>query len=204
MAWIADVVPEENISSTMWGNLIRDRVVHTFDSEADRNATSVPRPGMLSWSILENRLALWMGTDPGWVILFEPWRAWTPVVWSGPTTNFTILANNGSQYRHQGFMCEVFISLHVQLGSTVPEDLIYVGPPPGLPPSRNGPFGVAFIQDPTHGTIGTTGMCNATQLAIQQQGTGSSGLGSLIHRADLADTGNIDMYYSGAYVDAVS
>jgi hypothetical protein len=204
MAWIGDVVPEETISSTMWGNLVRDRVVHVFDSEAERNATAVPRQGMLSWSIAENRLALWMGADPGWVVIFEPWRAWSPTVWSGPTTNFTVVANNGSQYRHEGYMCEVFVSLTATLGATVPEDLIYISPPPGLPTTRPGPFGAAFIQDPTHGTIGTAGLCDATHLSIIQQGLGSTGLGSLIHRGDLATSGNIEIFMSGAYVISIS
>jgi hypothetical protein len=197
MGWIADVVPEEVISSTMWGNVVRDRVVHVFDSDADRAATANPRVGMMSWTLDELRLSVWLSSEAGWLILWEPWRAWTPDVWSGPTSTFPMVANRSSQWRHIGFEAEVFLSVTVTLTSTVPEDLIFVLPP--VAPNRPGPFGVAVIQDPTLGTLGPTGMCDPTTLAVQQLGTGASGLGSLIHRADLSASGNIDIYMSGRY-----
>lgn len=200
MAWIADVAPGANISSTAWGNLVRDRIVQVFDSDAERNATAHPRDGMLAWTVAESRLALWFSVDMGWVVIFEPWRAWNPVVWSGPTTPLTTTANHGSQWRFRAFEVELFVNVDVLLGTTVPEDLMYIPPP--VPPSRNGPFGVATVADPTHGIVGTMGFCDATHLAIQAQGTGTTGLGSLIHRGDLADSGTINWYMTGSYVVA--
>lgn len=75
MPWINDVVPNEAISSSQYGNAIRDKVIHQFDSVAQRNAQAVPQRGMHCWCIAEATEYRHDGT--GWVILDEPWQTQT-------------------------------------------------------------------------------------------------------------------------------
>lgn len=195
MAWIADVVPEEVISSTAWGNLIRDRIVQVFDSEADRNANAHTRPGMLAWSNAEDELSLavWTARYGAWSTLTEAMKVWEPVVYSGPTTIWSSV-NHGCHYRRNFGFCEVTVNLTVTMSATVGTDLIRILPP--IAPTVPGVFGMSAMRDSV-GTLGPFANCDTTELATSQLGAAT-----LVYRSDLAASGTFDWYMRGSYVTA--
>jgi hypothetical protein len=187
------VVPEEVISSTSWGNVVRDRIVQVFDSVADRNASAVPRQGMVAWSIAEGNLALYMDGTNGWVTVTETWKPWTPTVFSGPTTIWALIANNGSQYRRRFGQCEIFMDVTVLMSATSDTDLIRVLTP--VPTSVSATFGVSFMRD----SVGTYGPYAQCDTSAQEIATAQLGAATLVHRSDLAASGNFDWHVSGTY-----
>lgn len=86
MTWIADVVTRTVIRS-VWGNAIRDHVVHTFDTVAEMKAPPVvAKQGMRAYVAATLSLYLYDGT--GWAITDEPWQTWpTPRIYSSANGN---------------------------------------------------------------------------------------------------------------------
>ena len=214
--WVSDVAPKMVISSSQYGNPIRDRVVHQFASAAERDATARPVSGMMAWCELEKTLYIWQasaqesGAADTWQVFETAWMPWSPDVWSGPTTTFPALANRSSRWRRSWGQCHIFLNVRARLTATVSTDLIYVQPPVGVSttfPAAGetggmGCFGSGMIQDSTAGTLGPLAMFNSTQLAVGKLGTGGTvgAITNLVIRNDLAAAGNdIDFYMHGSY-----
>lgn len=113
MGWIADVVPGETISSTVYGNVVRDRVVQVFDSDADRDANAHPKEGMLAWSRDAHRLAAWVNLANGWQVIIEPFHDFTPRLWIG-VTEFAIDGTPAPVAKMRRFYgaCQFFAAVH--------------------------------------------------------------------------------------------
>jgi hypothetical protein len=210
MAWIADVVPDEVISSTAWGNIVRDRVVQVFDSDADRNANAHPREGMLAWSRDDHRLAAWLDATLTWQVIVEPYAPFTPRLWIG-VTEFAIDTLVSSGYRRFYGACQFYTS--VRFGVLPPDDApVYTGTISMLPPlhpkdDTNGGFGTMFVTPMSdtapvvgfglfNGTVTLTGAPYAGQLAI-----GSPKDGRLLDRSDLtaSESGLFYCFASGQF-----
>src|SRR4051794_34988387 len=104
--WIADVVPEEVISSSAWGNPIRDRVWQTFANRAERNAHG--SDGMMG-ICLDDR-STWEYRAGAWYPHITNWRPWTPFFyWGSPNPDpSTIITTSATAYmRRVGDVCEV-------------------------------------------------------------------------------------------------
>src|SRR5262249_26202166 len=155
--WINDVFPKEVLSSSQFGNLIRDRVVHQFNSVAERDATAIPKLGMMCYCVAEKTLyifeapVLWWNIGapaiaPQWCVFDTGWVTWSPQVWSGPTTTWSATTTKCTYRRTLG-TCEVHVRIEgVTLTSTVAQDLIYVQTPVATPDAAAvGTFGTAVI-----------------------------------------------------------
>lgn len=200
MGWIADVVPEADISSTLWGNVVRDRVVQVFDSDAERDATAVPRPGMVAWSILENELAVWVSEDTGWMVLMEMWRPWTPQVYMGANL-WPVATNHGSWFRRTYGAVDIKAYFEVSIfTAAVPEDILHVTPP--YVPAGSGNFGIMTVHRDGTQWLGPVGAYDPTQLAcINNLSTTGTITASLVHWGDLsAGAGNLEITMSGSYI----
>jgi len=76
--WIDDVVTHTTIRS-VWGNSVRDRVVHQFATTAERDGPTVhPVDGMCCHTAADHRLWRYRGDLARWTIVDEPWQPWTP------------------------------------------------------------------------------------------------------------------------------
>lgn len=82
MTWIDDVVTHTTIRS-VWGNTIRDRVVHQFASKAERDAaTVVPVEGMMCQ--LADSGFVYVRRQNAWWVLAMPAAPYTPAAWGSP------------------------------------------------------------------------------------------------------------------------
>lgn len=214
--WVADVAPKMVISSSQYGNPIRDRVVHQFSSVAERDATATPKVGMLCYCYTERTLYLYQWTSewwnpgtplvsPQWVVYDTGWVPWDARVWSGPTTMWAADDMNAAYRRTLG-ACDVFVqATGVGITATVDNDLIYVPLPVPTPVADvKGSFGTAQIHDPVAGVLGPLGMFDATRLAVgllHTEGTGVADHTNLVVRGDLSDTtgAKLNLYMSGSY-----
>jgi len=209
MGWIPDVVPDQTISSTAWGNLIRDRVVQVFDSVADRNANAVVREGMLAWARAEHRLSVWVDSTTSWVTVLEPYRTFTPRLWIG-ATEFGINAIVSTGFRLAYGACSFFLS--ASFGTLGPDQVgdISILPPVQPRADANGGFGVMYVSPMDaaapevgfglfNGTTGLPGAPYPGQLAI-----GSPRDGRLLNRADLLPNGVFNAYASGSFPTVVA
>ena len=75
IGWIPDVYPEEQISSSQWGNLIRDRVHHVFANAGERYAAT-PKDGMICVQEDNSTFYRYQTGNNGWVVMETPWRQW--------------------------------------------------------------------------------------------------------------------------------
>lgn len=97
MGWVADVEPNTTISSSQYGNAIRDRVVHQFANVAERNAQAIPVDGMFCYTAAERTVWCYVAAGGwGWRIWSEPWRdlSWNPAL-GGPRFYY---GPNGNEY----------------------------------------------------------------------------------------------------------
>ena len=95
MTWIADVVPEEVISSSIWGNEIRNRVWQTFANRTERNAHA--QDGMMC-ICLDDRSTWEYRAGIGWFPFITQWRPWTIYMAWGPSSGpdwTTIITQSG-------------------------------------------------------------------------------------------------------------
>lgn len=76
MSWISDVITRTTITS-VWGNAIRDRVVHTFDSHAERDAHPSLPNGVVCFTADDN--LLWRKVGGAWWPLLPVQVTGTPV-----------------------------------------------------------------------------------------------------------------------------
>jgi hypothetical protein len=211
VSWIADVVPDETISSTSWGNIIRDRVVQVFDSDADRNANAHPREGMLAWSRDAHRLAVWINSTLTWQVIVEPYTPYTPRLWVG-VTEFGIDTLVSSGYRRIYGACQFYVSC--RWGILPPDDApVYTGDISMLPPMHpkddtNGGFGVMYVT-PMSSTAPEVGFglfngvttLSGTVPYPGQLAIGSPKDGRLLNRGDLtaAESGLFYCFASGEF-----
>lgn len=199
--WIGDVVPNELISSTNWGNRIRDQVVQVFESNADRNANAHPRVGMFAWSELDFELACYGGADPGWMVLIQKWQAWTPDVMMG-AAHLPVLTDHGTGYRRSFQTVEV--RCQVDVGNYLaadPADILTVVPP--FIPFGTGDFGIMTVAREGVGWKGPVGAYDPSRLACIKIGI-DFGTAALVSWADLVDgTGSFTtVTLSGSYETA--
>src|SRR5262245_34792129 len=199
MGWIPDVAPGDAISSTAWGNIVRDRVVQVFASDAERNGTADPRPGMLAWTELQAELAVWVSEDTGWMVLMERWQPWTPATYMG--ANFwPVATNHGSWFRRAYGQVELQAYFEVSVfTAAVPEDILTVVPP--FVPAAEGNFGGMTVMRAGTQWLGPIGAYDPDRLAcINNLSTEGTVTASLVHWADLVDgTGNLVITMHGAY-----
>ena len=80
MPWIDDVVSHTTIRS-VWGNNIRNHVVHTVASKAERDATVVPQEGMRVYCA-DTRFT-YVRVGSAWWVESMPWAPFTPRAWMG-------------------------------------------------------------------------------------------------------------------------
>jgi hypothetical protein len=172
-----------------------------FDTIAGRDGdVSAHVEGMLAWANSEMTLALWHGE---WIILQEPFQPWVPVVHMGAAV-YALTANRGCGFRHEYGSCRFYISLRVLLGTSDPDDVLYVEPP--LVPTSQGGFGVGYVVDPTAGSIGGLGLhdehIGGGSGAPPALAIGMPGVEGLMARRHLAAVGEFDLYMSGFYATA--
>jgi hypothetical protein len=211
MGAIADVVPGEGISSTAWGNVIRDRVVQVFDSEADRNAYTEEREGQFAWSRDARSLAVWCPDQGGtfnWQCVIEPYKPFTPRLWIG-VTEFAPSADSHNIARYRRFFgaCQFYVAQKWGvLGGPATGDIGMLPPIPPHPVAVGG-FGTMYVTPMDsaapevgfgvfNGTITLSGAPYPGQLAIA-----SPKDGRLLNVADLsaADSGLFFCYASGQF-----
>lgn len=71
--WIDDVIPGAVIRSAAWGNTVRDRIVQTYATRAERDAHPLP-DGSLCTTAEDRRLWQYRGDLARWIIVNEPWQ----------------------------------------------------------------------------------------------------------------------------------
>ncbi len=84
MPWLADVAPYDTIQS-LWGNTVRDRIVHPFASRAERNAQAAPKQGTMCWC--QDVATLYVWHNSAWVVVQMPWRNYTAKAWAVDPNN---------------------------------------------------------------------------------------------------------------------
>lgn len=224
--WVQDVAPKHVISSSQFGNPIRDRVIHQFNSVAERDATARPVVGMMCYCLTEATYYAYLYPKPWynvgapplgplWCIWDTGWVAWPAELWSGPTTNWGGGSNRWAGYRRTFGQCDFFAELtSISYTDTIGTDLIYIPMPtppahdpaytPGTIPVK-GTCGTMQIQDETKGVLGPFAMFDETHIAcglLHLEGAGVADHTNLVVRADLttpAGSHQLNVYARGSY-----
>jgi len=133
VGWIDDVVSHTTIRS-VWGNQVRDRVVHVFASKAERDAQAHPQDGMLCHT--SDTHITYVRVSGQWWVLAMPWRAYTPKSWFADVngngrTSMSIVSTQAAQWTQSLGQAHVIGQYVAALPpSTTPFDVIvYVGVP---------------------------------------------------------------------------
>ena len=147
MPWIDDVVTHTTIRS-VWGNTMRDHVVHVFASKAERDAQAVPRDGMLCHT--SDTHITYVRVGGAWYVLAMPWRPFTPKAWFADVNGNgrTLMGNSSVQvalWSQSMGQCHVVAQYVAVLPATTsPTDVtVNVGVP--LTAAAGGPAGYARI-----------------------------------------------------------
>jgi hypothetical protein len=108
--WIDDVVTHTTITS-VWGNKIRNRVVHQFTTKAERDGAGVvPVEGMVCHVADVN--IVYVRTDGAWWVLAMPWRSYTASVWtiySSTLTAAQVLQTFHARWRQTMGSCQALL-----------------------------------------------------------------------------------------------
>jgi hypothetical protein len=155
MGWIDDVITRTTIRS-VWGNAIRDRVVHQFASKAERDASNVhPVEGMCCQ--LADSGFMYVRRQGAWWVLAMPWAPFNPKAWFAPTTSPTTYTPLGIASTQVASWCQSMGRCHViaQFVANLPPatggqtNFVFAGVP--ITATLGGPGGVALVTNQGNG-----------------------------------------------------
>jgi hypothetical protein len=156
--WIADVVPFATIQS-LWGNQIRDRVVHDFASKAERDAHPLPNGSVCI--TLDSNIVYVKNNAGVWWVLEMPYREpFTPRAWTSP-------AGDGSNLMEHVVSSTTIASWKQSLGhASVSMVFTYTGQV----------FGVdRWVYAYTPAAIAEVGVCGTALAIVSASGLSSGG-----------------------------
>jgi len=179
--WIADVVTRTTITS-VWGNAIRNRVTHQFANRAERDAAGVvPVAGMMCVTL--DTGCVWIYTTR-WVPFSTPWKSWSPVIFSNPSTGATqTVATAAAQYRYSSptsvlVQCDASMTAQAVMGVGQMQTNLPV--PLGAAAGNN-----VMVAGAGYGINYRTGLTYASIVRVATDGKASHGLASVGPNSEL-------------------